>query len=90
MKVWVVIEEDRGYGVSICGVYDSEEQAIKNCRSNEYVSESEFVGVSSVVKSDFMDIHKSRYAHWNESEKRSETWEETVERCVNLFSSYNA
>lgn len=32
-------------------------------------------------------IHKSRYARWIESEKRRETWEETVERYVNFFSS---
>ena len=32
-------------------------------------------------------IHKSRYARWKEEEGRRETWDETVLRYVNYFSS---
>ena len=32
-------------------------------------------------------VHKSRYARWLPSEKRRETWEETVNRYVTYFSS---
>lgn len=31
-------------------------------------------------------IHLSRYARWNESKKRRETWEETVERYISFFA----
>lgn len=31
-------------------------------------------------------IHLSRYARWNESKKRRETWEETVNRYVSFFA----
>jgi ribonucleoside-diphosphate reductase alpha chain len=30
-------------------------------------------------------IHKSRYARWLETEKRMETWEETVARYVDFW-----
>ena len=33
-------------------------------------------------------VHKSRYAKWNPSAQRRETWEETVERYVEYFSKY--
>jgi ribonucleoside-diphosphate reductase alpha chain len=33
-------------------------------------------------------VHKSRYARWNESAQRRETWEETVQRYVDYFSKY--
>ena len=32
-------------------------------------------------------VHKSRYARWKDSEQRRETWEETVQRYVDYFSS---
>ena len=32
-------------------------------------------------------IHLSRYARWNESKKRRETWEETVERYISFFTN---
>ena len=34
-------------------------------------------------------IHKSRYARYLDSEKRRETWEETVERYVDFFKKRN-
>jgi ribonucleoside-triphosphate reductase (thioredoxin) len=33
-------------------------------------------------------IHTSRYARWNEKEKRRETWEETVQRYVDFFEEH--
>lgn len=32
-------------------------------------------------------IHKSRYARWDETKKRRETWEETVQRYVDYFAN---
>jgi ribonucleoside-diphosphate reductase alpha chain len=32
-------------------------------------------------------VHKSRYARWNEAANRRETWDETVQRYVDYFSS---
>jgi len=39
MKVWVVIEEDRGCGVSVVGVYYNKDNVILH--SHEYLYESE-------------------------------------------------
>jgi len=33
-------------------------------------------------------IHTSRYARWNDEEKRRETWEETVKRYFDFFDSH--
>ena len=30
-------------------------------------------------------IHKSRYARWLDTEKRRETWEETVQRYIDFW-----
>ena len=35
-------------------------------------------------------IHQTRYARWLESEKRRETWEETVDRYINFFKQERA
>lgn len=42
---------------------------------------------SSALSTQYMQyIHLSRYARWIETEKRRETWEETVARYVNFFA----
>lgn len=41
MKVWVVVEEDRGWGISVEGVFMDEAKANKACLSRQYVIESE-------------------------------------------------
>lgn len=33
-------------------------------------------------------IHKSRYARWDTTNKRRETWEETVSRYFNFFAGH--
>ena len=33
-------------------------------------------------------IHKSRYARWDDSKKRRETWNETVARYFDFFTEY--
>lgn len=35
-------------------------------------------------------IHQTRYARWLETEKRRETWEETVDRYINFFKQERA
>lgn len=37
MNVWVVIEEDRGAGAMIAGVYATQEQAETACSGNQWV-----------------------------------------------------
>ena len=34
-------------------------------------------------------IHKSRYARWNEKDKRREEWEETVDRYLDYVSNHS-
>jgi len=43
MKVWVVVEEDRGCGFSVEGVFINEANANKACLSRQYVFESEIM-----------------------------------------------
>lgn len=45
MKVWVVVEEDRGCGFSVEGVFMNEESANSACLSRQYVFESEILDV---------------------------------------------
>ena len=33
-------------------------------------------------------IHKSRYARWNEKDKRREDWDETVDRYLDYVSNH--
>ena len=42
MTVYIVLEEDRGIGVMVSGVYPTEAQARAACRSREWVAESQF------------------------------------------------
>lgn len=37
MQVWVILEEDRGVGVMVCGVYTSEKAAEASCTGNQWV-----------------------------------------------------
>ena len=43
MKVWVIVEEDRGCGFSVCGVFMDEANANNACLSHQYVFESEIL-----------------------------------------------
>ena len=42
MTVYIVLEEDRGIGVMVSGVYPTEAQARAACRSREWVAEALF------------------------------------------------
>ena len=42
MTVYVVLEEDRGIGVTVSGVYVTEAQAQVACGGHEWVSEASF------------------------------------------------
>jgi ribonucleoside-diphosphate reductase alpha chain len=43
---------------------------------------------SSHLRSQLQEyVHKSRYARWDETKKRRETWEETVDRYVSYFKN---
>ncbi len=37
IRVWVVVEEDRGMGVTLIKGYPTEKEAIENLRSNEWI-----------------------------------------------------
>lgn len=43
MKVWVIVEEDRGCGFSVEGVFTNEANANKARLSRQYVFESEII-----------------------------------------------
>jgi hypothetical protein len=37
VRLWLLIENDRGYGETVVGAYPSESEAQKNCTSNERI-----------------------------------------------------
>lgn len=49
MELWVVLEEDRGCGVFVCGIYNSRELAEEACETGNCYVEGPFEINSSLV-----------------------------------------